>query len=117
MKDEAFEHGPYHRVSSPTQSFQDAKLQRRSGELWGYTARGGRFPEVKAYRGPLPAGATGLEFRAPVVPGHTFGREVRWSVEHKIRSPYLWEDGVAKMKVQFTDFRYNCRKLTRPKVR
>ncbi len=36
--------------------------------MWGTTARGGLNPTVKAYQGPLPEGARGIEFTTNVKP-------------------------------------------------
>lgn len=43
------------------------------GELWGQAARNFYYsdiPKVKAYWGPLPLGAQGFEFTAPVRPDY-----------------------------------------------
>lgn len=58
----------YHRRESPTQTVADALRQASSGEMWGYPARGSDIPKVKAFKGPLPTGARGVEFTTEVVP-------------------------------------------------
>lgn len=55
-------YGPYHRLSSPTQTEDDALKQRASGELWGRTPWRGNWPQVQAFDGPLPTDANGIEF-------------------------------------------------------
>lgn len=66
--DAAGSYGPFHRLESPTQTPATAALQEANGEMWGATARGGLNPTVKAYQGPLPPGARGVEFTTPVRP-------------------------------------------------
>ncbi|KGF68694.1 hypothetical protein LL06_15070 [Hoeflea sp. BAL378] len=71
-------YGPFHRVRSPTQSYEVALQQKDSGEIWGRPhGIGGRFPKVKAYILPLcagePAGTLcadeqGIEFSTRVRP-------------------------------------------------
>lgn len=73
--------GPFHRTSSPTQTFADALRQKESGEIWGRAGRiGGLVPAVKAYVGPIcfnePPGVAchgvlGVEFTTDVVPSET----------------------------------------------
>lgn len=59
----------YHRLEwIPGQSPEVARAQERSGEVWGRVAHMGLMPCVKAYRGPLPSGARGIEFRTDVEP-------------------------------------------------
>lgn len=58
----------YHRLESPTQTAADARAQQVSGEIWGKAPRFSTLPKVKAYVGPLPAGARGVEFSASVPP-------------------------------------------------
>jgi|SRR5687768_13092108 len=60
--------GVYHRVESPTQTASDALNQLKSGELWGFPARGSDIPKVKAYVGALPPDARGIEFTTAVDP-------------------------------------------------
>ncbi len=66
--DAAGSYGPFHRLESPTQTPATAALQEANGEMWGATAAGGLNPTVKAYQGPLPSGARGVEFTTPVRP-------------------------------------------------
>jgi hypothetical protein len=116
--DDVFQFGHFYRRASPTQSFRDAKKQRRSGQVWGYPARGSDGPEVKAYSGPLEPGVLGIQFDAPVRPEVNFrSGEVRWSIERCGPSAYLKQDDAAKLDVQITHFRYNCKRLTRSKKR
>jgi hypothetical protein len=61
-------YGPFHRLESPTQTPETAGLQQQNGELWGKTARYSSVPSVKAYNGPLPDGARGVEFYTDVPP-------------------------------------------------
>ena len=79
----------YHRLESPTQTRADAQRQQISGELWGRPAWGSGIASVKAYRGPLPAGARGIEFVTPVAPSRGRGtpHEARW---------YIGDPGVAE---------------------
>ena len=72
-------HGPYHRQESPTQSPEVALLQVASGEIWGRTPRGGRWPTVQAYPKPIASGARGVEFTTAVQPyPQGAPHEVRW---------------------------------------
>ena len=74
----------YHRLeNATTQTPETGRLQRESGEIWGYTPTTGFQPAVQAYEGPLPEGAHGIEFVTYVDPSRTLpapgGRtEVRW---------------------------------------
>ncbi len=65
-------YGPFHRVESPTQTPEVARLIIESGRLFGQGQRqvgGGRgIPVVQAYNGPLPAGVRGIEFMTPIRP-------------------------------------------------
>ncbi len=58
----------YHRLESPTQTAEHARLQEVSGELWGRAPRGSNIPAAQAYIGPLPAGRRGIEFSTTVQP-------------------------------------------------
>lgn len=58
----------YHRLQSPTQTYNDSLLQQQSGQIWGKEAYGSGFATVKAYTGPLPAGEQGIEFTTPAQP-------------------------------------------------
>ena len=56
---------------TPTQTKATAYLQETTGEIWGRAMRGGgAFPCVKAYWGPLPIGARGVEFACRTPPTH-----------------------------------------------
>jgi hypothetical protein len=58
----------YHRLESPTQSPDIAFVQQLSGTIRGYPALGSHIPKVKAYDGPLPVDARGIEFTTDVAP-------------------------------------------------
>jgi hypothetical protein len=58
----------YHRLASTTQTAADAAMQEASGEIWGRAPRDSDIPKVKAYPGPLPPGAKGVEFTTDVEP-------------------------------------------------
>lgn len=70
----------YHRKESPTQSRAVAAIQEASHEMWGSPAATSSRPTVKAFEGPLPQGARGIEFTTDVEPdpGGAPGR-VEWS--------------------------------------
>ena len=99
MGGNSFRNGPYHRVSSTSQSDDDVAKIVASGELWGTVARGGYGPSVKAYIGPL---------------GNQLGIEFLTQVPHrKSGHPHIadWREGMmgvtidgdyAKIKVQVT---------------
>ena len=61
-------YGPFYRLEGLTQTPATAAMQEASGEVWGTTARGGLYPSVAAYQGPLPEGARGIEFTTGVKP-------------------------------------------------
>lgn len=58
----------YHRLESPTQTPEIAAIQQSTGEIWGAGAFHSDLPAVKAYRGPLPPGAFGIEFTTSAEP-------------------------------------------------
>jgi hypothetical protein len=58
----------YHRLHSPTQTNEVAKLQEQSMQILGLPARGSDIPTVKAYVGPLPKGSRGVEFYCDIDP-------------------------------------------------
>jgi hypothetical protein len=58
----------YHRLESPTQRSEDARLQEKSLEIWGRPARGSGQPKVRAYVGSLPPHKRGIEFTTGVEP-------------------------------------------------
>ncbi len=60
--------GPFHRLESPTQTAEDAARQEDSCEMWGRVGRYELTPKVKAYDGPLPENARGVEFMTSVEP-------------------------------------------------
>jgi hypothetical protein len=64
-------YGPYHRLESPTQTAETAEMQCISQEIWGKARRppyASETLQVKAYNGPLPSGARGIEFMTEVEP-------------------------------------------------
>ena len=96
-------YGPFYRAESPTQTVDTAKLQVASGEIWGRAPRGGAFPAVQAYVGPLPDGERGIEFYTETKPdgwpgsamaGHVYWRGPREGVRV--------EDDFAKIRVNIT---------------
>jgi hypothetical protein len=58
----------YHRLESPTQPPVIVVVRQQSGTIRGYPALGSHIPKVKAYDGPLPEGARGIEFTTDVPP-------------------------------------------------
>lgn len=58
----------YHRLESPTQPPNIVFVQQRSGTIRGYPAMGSFILKVKAYDGPLPEDARGIEFSTNVPP-------------------------------------------------
>jgi hypothetical protein len=90
----------YHRLETPTQTPEDAAKQEASGEIWGRPARGGAFPKVKAYTGPLPPGARGIEFTTDVPPDANCPPHVpTWRGE---REGVICEGDYAKIKARVT---------------
>jgi len=77
-------HGPFHRLQSPTQDGNTARLQMESQEIWGRPRRGSDIPQVQAYTGPLPAGAIGIEFETHVAPDRDLPPgQARWTGPRK----------------------------------
>ena len=67
MPDELDQRPVYHRL----QSAEDNELMERTGKVGGRPMRNifaSRFPKVKAFRGPLPPGYSGIEFTTPIPP-------------------------------------------------
>jgi hypothetical protein len=87
---------------TPRDQTETQKVEQ-SGEVWGQKTKNymsGLDPKVKAYEGPLPAGAKGYEFYTDVKPdvGHVPGQPT-WSGG----SPGVRMDGDwAKMPVEIT---------------
>jgi hypothetical protein len=108
----------YHRLANPvTQDLAIAKMQIRSGEIWGYEHRGGLFPSVKAYRGPL-AKQEGVQFETGIQPDKfTPNNLAIWRLPQQGGAPEVEErkrirDAIAaciKVRIVFT--RYRCRRL------
>src|SRR5438105_857060 len=88
--------GPFHRLESPTQTPGLAREQEASGEIWGGVPRGGAWPQVKAYRGPLPEGARRIEFYTAIAPDGG-GPTARWSGGDR-RTDVHTKDELAKIK-------------------
>lgn len=90
----------YHRLESPTQTADTAKLQEQSGEIWGRTPQGGREPAVQAYLGPLPPGKRGIEFTTGIPPNPGSPPRIKyWSGP---RSGVRVEEGYAIISVVIT---------------
>jgi hypothetical protein len=90
----------YYRVASPTQTPEDARLQRESAQIWGKPARGSQIPKVKAYVGRLPEGTAGVEFQTVVLPdAHCPPAQAYWSGP---RDGVEVHDGCARIRVTIT---------------
>jgi hypothetical protein len=73
------QHGPFHRLKNPTtQNDAVAYLQAQSGEIWGAVGRWSYIPTVRAYVGPLPPQAEGIEFTTSIAPSRISNRNVFW---------------------------------------
>jgi hypothetical protein len=80
---ERSEFGPFHRLrNATTQSEAVALLQVQSREIWGSAARWSYVPTVRAYVGPLPPHATGIEFMTPVPPSRVSNGNAFWYQGH-----------------------------------
>lgn len=88
--------GPFHRLESPTQTDEVARLQELTGEIWGTIPRSGGWPQVQAYRGPLPKGQRGIEFFTSVAPDGG-GPVCRWAGGGR-RPDVRTEDDYAKIE-------------------
>lgn len=108
----------YHRkANSRTQNISTTKKQFRSGELWGQPhRRGGMFPSVKAYVGPLPDGQEGIEFEVDIEPVRiSLQGVVCWRPpEHSdvLSFPSVAADvaDICSLKVGLTKSCYDCKK-------
>ena len=93
-------YGPFHRREAPNgQDTETIVRQVLSGELWGRVPLTGGDARVKAYRGPLPDDASGLEFWAFARPDND-GPRVFW----RIAKPFVAVDTteeVVKLKLAF----------------
>jgi hypothetical protein len=70
--------GPFYRLESGTQTREDARLQEKSGEIWGRTPRNGLEPTVQAYVGHLIS-RRGIEFTTATAPHPNASPfEARW---------------------------------------
>ncbi len=63
------EYGPFHRRQGHELSTID--LMQQSNQLWGTARRGSVFPEVQAWKGPIPDHKQGVEFCTSVAPSNT----------------------------------------------
>jgi hypothetical protein len=92
-------YGPFHRLND---SPEVVRKILDSGELWGRPPGHifqSNISKVKAYSGPLPPGATGIEFETEIPPdnGHVPGKPT-WST--KPERPGIKSEGeYAKIKV------------------
>lgn len=94
-----YPYGPFHRLESPTQTPDDARRQQAMGEIWGRTPYASAWPQVRAYRGALPADTRGIEFYTGVPPDNAWNRShVAWSARGR-RDPaeVRIEDDFAKI--------------------
>jgi hypothetical protein len=93
----------YHRLESPTQRKETARQQIQSQEIWGKARKppyASYTLQVKAYKGPLPPGARGIEFSTEALPDNCCPPyAASWSVGgYGVRS----EGGFAKISVTIT---------------
>jgi hypothetical protein len=98
-------YGPFHRMGD---SEEVIRKIRESGELWGLPARNSFQSDIaaaKAYAGPLPDGAQGIEFETEVPPdrGHVPGQPI-WSVVPP-RAGIVFDGTWAKIKVRVLRYR------------
>ncbi|WP_244888271.1 RHS repeat domain-containing protein [Streptomyces scopuliridis] len=105
-------YGPFHRLSSPTQTADDARAIVESGELWGVTPRWGGNATAQAHRGPIPTNAKpgSLEFYTTVKPkpqGSTPPGYASWEadVEADVRSFTKDGDDWASIPIIITEVR------------
>lgn len=72
-------YGPFYRLANArTQTAESMRAVLASGELWGGPPGASNIPAVKAYFGPLPAGARGFEFFALAPPDQPWAGVVYW---------------------------------------
>lgn len=101
-------YGPYHRLKSETQTYELALEQESSRELWGRTPRGSNWPQVKAYRGPLPPGEEGIEFDTTARPdGRDVeeGMHVRWSGPPQGNNPVRGDFVIIECVIRLISYR------------
>ncbi|MFJ9210479.1 hypothetical protein [Streptomyces sp. NPDC102264] len=105
-------YGPFHRLSSPTQTADDARAIVESGELWGLTPKWGGNATAQAHRGPIPTNAKpgSLEFYTTVKPkpqGSTPPGYASWEadVEAGVRSFTKDGDDWASIPIIITEAR------------
>jgi hypothetical protein len=94
-------YGPFRRLVAPgSQDAATALKQVLSGEIWGKRPRWGISPAVKAYRGSLSEGDSGIEFWSFQEPDTQYGPRIHWSTE----GPYVTIDDeteTARLSVAF----------------
>ena len=101
-------YGPFHRLLAP--GVQDAATvveQGLSGEIWGRPPRWGSTPQVKAYPGPPPDGASGIELWSFQRPDSLYGPRGLWYTD----GPFLTVDAnadLAKLKIAFVRITQAC---------
>lgn len=93
----------FHRLESPSQTPEVAKMQIDSREIWGGPARNflqGQLPKVKAYENELPEDKRGIQFTTDVAPDRGCRPGLAyWSGP---REGVRVEDGYAKIAVKIT---------------
>jgi hypothetical protein len=111
----------YHRraTGGKNQDFHTAIGQAIASEVWGTTSTfGNGFPTVRAFPGPLPDGADGIEFTTdvPPTPGSSTPHEVYWKLHQA--SPLVEEregGSFAAIKVKILKARYTTLKSLQPR--
>jgi hypothetical protein len=98
-------YGPFHRLGDSAEVIRQI---RETGELWGLPPRNffhSDLAAVKAYAGPLPEGARGIEFETEVAPdrGHVPGQP-SWSAAPP-RAGIVFDGTWAKIKVRVLRYR------------
>ena len=76
---ETVPNGPFYRLrNASTQSDAVAMLQQQSHQIWGRAARWSYLRSVKAYVGPLPLNAQGIEFMTAITPSRITPQNAFW---------------------------------------
>jgi len=70
--------------------------------MGGYPARGSDIPSVKAYSGPLPPGARGVQFTTPVLLLQAVCPASRSGMLGSLESPWFIRLGVTWRLFQFS---------------
>jgi hypothetical protein len=87
-------------VAPDVQDAETVVKQLMSGEIWGYPAKWGGIPTVKAFSGKLSATDTGIEFWSFQAPESLYGPRVYW----RTHGPFVTIDDItdtAKLHVAF----------------